>query len=116
MDEMRENYHEEDTYRAADVILKIIKNEGTIADDIEYPSEFQPAYLKLMELDIIRIRKGEFIPGAFFKSACHLGVRKYIERKEQQPQVKNSVFKILMGGILATTRYFWSERRRKQVL
>lgn len=114
MDQMRENYSEEDTYRAADVILKIIKNEGTIADDLEYPSEFQPAYLKLMELDIVRIREGEFLPGTNFQSACSLGIEKFIERREQQPQVKNSAFKILIGGILATTGYLWSERRRKQ--
>ena len=114
MDLMRENYSEEDTYLAADVILKIIKNEVTIADDWEYPSEFQPAYLKLMEFDIVRIRESEFIPGANFQSACNLGIGKFIERREQQPQVRKSAFKILIGGILGTTNYLWSERRKKQ--
>lgn len=114
MNRITEIYTEEDTNCAANVILKIIRNEGSIADDVEYPSEFQPAYLKLLELDIVRIRKEEFIPGTNFNAACELGIGKYLEKRKQKPQVESSAFKVFIGGILATTHYLWNVGRRKQ--
>lgn len=89
--------------QAADVILLIISNEGFISDEIEYPSEFQEAYLKLLELRIIQNKSGEYIPAENFNRALRWGIKKFEERKDEPSALEKIIRSKYTAGFVAGT-------------
>lgn len=106
-------------FSAADVILKIIKNEGELEDDIEYPPMFSNAYNLLQKLNIIKSIDGKFVASENFESAYEKGVRKFSENERQKRkalrrrknQQKRVGIAILSSAAIAVTGYFY--RRAK---
>ena len=90
-------------YQAADVVLMIIENEGSISDEIEYPSEFAPAYQKLMELGLIQVKNGEYVPAGNFQKAIKIGVWNYEQRKNEPSKLEQFISNKYTIGILAGT-------------
>ncbi len=107
-------------FSAADAVLKIIKNEGELVDDMEYPMMFTDAYELLQRFDIIKSIDEKFIASTNFDSAYEKGVRKFSEierqkkkalrrRKNQQRRISIAV---LSSGAIAVAGYLY--RKAKQ--
>lgn len=92
-----------DVYQAADVVLMIIENEGSISDEIEYPSEFAPAYQKLMELGVIQTKNGEYVPATNFHRAHKMGTWNYEQRKNDPSKLEQFLSNKYTIGIIAGT-------------
>lgn len=111
---------ERETFTAADVILLIIRNEGELVDDIEYPQEFINAYAMLQAFDVIRSQEGKFISGPNFGAATKLGVQNFVERelaraeaeKNRGKQVRKVGIAALSTAVVAAAGYLY--RRKKK--
>lgn len=104
-------------YQAAHVILLIIKNEGAISDEIEYPSEFQIAYRELLDLDIIVNKDNEYLPGANFERAYKLGVEQFREKLNQPSRLQAIIrhrytMPIVAGTVLAGMGYIFKAGKK----
>lgn len=99
---------------AAEVVLLIVKNEGELEDDLEYPSEFTQAYELLLTHDIIRLVDRKFLPSRKFDAAHRVGVQKFLEgekykkealekRRSQNKKVRVAVFS---SAAIAIAGYF----------
>ena len=110
---MEENKKE--IYRAAEVIMLIIKNEGQMEYSLEDQSEFQPAYDKLLALDIIQFCDEWLVPGANFEKASRSGLEEFLRRKqlaEQRPSHRNKWLAGIAGGaVLAAIGYMLRQER-----
>lgn len=110
---------EGETFTAADVILLIIRNEGELVDDIDYPQEFINAYAMLQAFDIIKSEEGKFISGTNFGAATKLGVQEFVERelaraeagKTRDKQVRTLSIAAVSTAVVAAARYLY--RRKK---
>ena len=108
---------EKDIYQAAEVILLIIKYEGEIEDIIEYPTEFEEAYKKLLEYKIIKKGEEKYLPDTNFDKAHAMGFRKYIENLNKPSKIKKYITSkpalgILAGAVLVTAGY-WMRAEKK---
>lgn len=98
---MNENI--KDVYQAADVVLMIIENEGSISDEIEYPSEFAPAYEKLLELGVIQVKNGAYVPAVGFSNARKIGVWNFEQTKHEPSKFNRIISSKYTIGIVAGT-------------
>lgn len=112
-----------DVYQAAEVILLIIHYEGEIEDIIEYPPEFEEAYIELLERKIIKKGEGKYMPGENFSKAYPLGYKKYLEKIAKQIKAREpSKFRkyvsnkpalgILAGAIFLTAGYLMKPEKK----
>lgn len=106
-----------EVYQAAHVIMLIIQNEGAISDEIEYPSEFKAAYTELLDLNIIRNKDGEFVPGVNFDKAFKLGVEQFKEKLNQPSRLETIIrhrytMPIVAGTVLAGMGYIFKAGKR----
>lgn len=92
-----------DVYQAADVVLMIIENEGSISDEIEYPSEFAPAYQKLLELGVIHIKNSAYVPAVGFSNARKIGVWNFEQAKNEPSRLNRLISSKYTIGIVAGT-------------
>lgn len=99
---------------AAEVVLLIIKNEGELEDDFEYPVEFPEAYKLLRALDVIQLVEEKFLPSKNFDAAHRVGVQKFLEgenyRKEalerRRSQNKKVHVAVFSSAAIAIAGYF----------
>ena len=104
-------------YQAAHVILLIIKNEGAISDEIEYPPEFQSAYGELLELNVIENKDGEYVAGTNFEKAYRLGIEQFREKLNQPSRLQAIIrhrytMPIVAGTVLAGMGYIFKTGRK----
>lgn len=99
---------------AAEVVLLIIKNEGNLEHDLEYPAEFSEAYRLLLNLDVIQLLDEKFLPSRNFDAAQRVGVQKFLEaenykkealekRRSQNKKIRVALFS---SAAIAITGYF----------
>lgn len=99
-----------DIYQAAEVILLIIKHEGEIEEAIEYPPEFEDAYVELLNFKIIKQREGKYLPDENFEKASKQGFKKYVENLSKTSQYKKLIANkpalgIIAGAIILTAGF-----------
>lgn len=75
-----------DIIAAAEVVLLIVKNEGELEDDLEYPAEFSKAYQLLLNLNVIQLADGKFLPSRNFDAAYRTGVQKFMEDEKSKSE------------------------------
>jgi hypothetical protein len=96
-------------YQAARVILIILKNEGAMKDDWDYPEDFQKAFQKLLFLDVIKNKNGWYVPGKNFREVCRAGIQKFTEQEKGSSEGKvfpgEYVIGILTGTVIAGISY-----------
>lgn len=120
---METNSIHSETFTAADVILLIIRNEGALVDDIEYPQEFINAYAMLQNFDIIKSDGGKFVAATNFDAAGKLGVQKFVERelaraeaaKARNKQVKQLGVAAFSTAAVAVAGYFYRRRKKSSI-
>ena len=99
---------------AAEVVMLIIKNEGELEDDLEYPAEFSEAYRLLLALEVIQLVEEKFLPSINFDAAHRIGVQKFLEsenfKKEtlerRRSQNKNVRVAVFSSAAVAIAGYF----------
>lgn len=117
---MEKKSTERETFTAADVILLIIRNEGELVDDIEYPQEFINAYAMLQNFNIIKIDQGKFVAAGNFDAATKQGVQNFVERelekaeaaKVRNRQVKQVGIAALSTAAVAMAGYFYRKAKK----